>query len=138
LLTQAARITVAEVVAQSRFTRHACDHVIGAFATSSAASIAAARTGGLRRARLTGVARRRSVTTRPDAVPSTAGRRLNRGVHGDVIRMPESAETVMPPNGCRWNNPLNAAAASGLSRRPAVPARRVRIAASDAGGPRAN
>src|SRR5438046_2836191 len=39
----------------------------------------------------------------------------------------------MPPYGCRWNNPLNAAAAEGLSRRTAVPARRARIAARDAG-----
>jgi hypothetical protein len=40
--------------------------------------------------------------------------------------------------GCRSDNPLNAASASGASRRPAVPARPCRIAASDADEPRSS
>jgi len=39
---------------------------------------------------------------------------LDRGVHGHVIRMPGSAEAVMPPYGSRSNDPLNAAGAERL------------------------
>ena len=82
-----------------------------------------------------------SLAGEPSRCGGTRSRQLlatgsHRGVHGRVIRMQELPEAVMTPYGCPWNNPLNAAGASGSSRRTAVPARRVRIAASDAGQPR--
>jgi len=39
---------------------------------------------------------------------------LNRGVHGGVIGKLELPQTLITPYGCRWDNPLNAAAAPGF------------------------